>query len=154
MNEIVIARIRFLITMLLFAFFLYLGTIFSSFGLKMYFFLLFFYNLSLYYLFKKRFMKESFLISLFDEIFIFSLFILIKGIENKFLFLSFFPVIKEIIYNRHLSAYILSILSWVAILCFSLFITPFISLEISFSLLPFSFLIPYIGIYYTKEKGG
>ncbi len=154
MNEIVMTRIRFLITILLFTYFLHLGIIFSSFGLKIYFFLLFFYNLSLYYLFTKKFIKESFLISFFDEIFIFSLFILIKGIENKFLFLYFFPVIKEIIYNRYFSAYILSILSWITILCFSLFITPFISLEISFSLLPFSFLIPYIGIYYTKEKGG
>ncbi|MCX7941634.1 MAG: hypothetical protein N2516_00875 [Dictyoglomaceae bacterium] len=74
--------------------------------------------------------------------------------ETRFLFLIFFPVIKEIIYNRYSSSYIISFLSWIAMLCFSLFITTYVTLEISFSLLPFSFLIPYIGIYYSKEKGG
>lgn len=154
MSEVVLARIRLLITILLFSFFLHVGIFFESFELRVYLFLLFLYNFLLYLFFKKKIIKESFIISLLDEFFIFSLFVLIRGMESKFLFLTFFPVIKEIVYNRYFSAYLLSILSWIVILCFSLFITPYITLEVSFSILPFSFLIPYIGIYYTKEKGG
>ncbi|MGB9857877.1 MAG: hypothetical protein ACPLKX_07045 [Dictyoglomaceae bacterium] len=154
MSDIIMARIRLLITFLLFSYFLYLGMFLESFGLRVYFIILFLYNLLLYYLFKKEIIKESFVISLFDETFIYLLLFLIKGIELKFIFLIFFPVVKEVIYERYNFAYILSFLSWITLICFSVFISPFIPLEVSMSILPFSFLIPYISIYYSKEKGG
>lgn len=154
MNDIIMSRIRLLITFLLLSYFLYLDMFLESLGLRLYFIILFLYNILLYYLFKKEIIKESFVVSFFDETFIFLLLFLIKGMEIKFIFLIFFPVVKEVIYERYNFAYILSFLSWIAILCFSVFITPFIPLEVSVSILPFSFLIPYISIYYSKEKGG
>ena len=154
MNEIIIARIRFLIIFLLFSFFLSLRMFIESPYLKIYFLVSFLYSALLYYCFKKNILQEFFLISFLDEFFIFTFLYLIKGIEVKFLFLIYFPVIKEVIYKRYNSAYILSFLSFIILILFSIFITPFIPLRTSFSLLPFSFLIPYVSVYYSKEKGG
>ncbi|PMQ01905.1 MAG: hypothetical protein CBR30_02625 [Dictyoglomus sp. NZ13-RE01] len=154
MNDEVIARLRLLIFFLLFIYLLSLGFFFDNLWIRVYFYGVFLYSLFIYYLFYKKLLKESFLISLLDEFSIFLFLYIMKGMEIKFLFLIFLPIIKEVVYKRFKHAYLLSLLSWIALFLFSIYITPYIPMQVSISILPFSFLITYVSIYYAKEKGG
>lgn len=147
----VIARLRFLTFLLLFTYVLSIE-FFKDISIPFFIFTLI-YSGTIYFLIIKGKIKESFIISLLDLILILSLFYF-KILNVDFLFLTYLPVIKEVICRRFKEAYIISFLGNIALILISGIDKIFISLEISCSLLPLSFLIPYISIYYAKEKGG
>jgi hypothetical protein len=113
-----------------------------------------FYSLILYYLSSRNKINETFIISVLDEIFILIYLFTFKTFISKFLFLIYLPVIKEVLFRRDKEAYLLGFLCNIIIILYSLQNTQFLSPTISFSLLPFSFLIPYLSLHYTKEKPG
>ncbi len=113
-----------------------------------------FYSLILYYLSSRNKINETFIISVLDEIFILIYLFTFKTFISKFLFLIYLPVIKEVLFRRDKEAYLLGFLCNIIIILYSLQNNQFLSPTISFSLLPFSFLIPYLSLHYTKEKPG
>jgi hypothetical protein len=113
-----------------------------------------FYSLILYYLSSRNKINETFIISVLDEIFILIYLFTFKTFISKFLFIIYLPVIKEVLFRRDKEAYLLGFLCNIIIILYSLQNTQFLSPTISFSLLPFSFLIPYLSLHYTKEKPG
>jgi len=147
----VIARLRFLTFLLLFTYVLS-SEFFKDISIPFFIFALI-YSGAIYLLIIKGKIKEIFVISLFDLLLIFSLFYF-KLLNVDFLFLTYLPVIKEVLCRRFKEAYIISFLGNIVLIFISGLDKVFIPLEISCSLLPLSFLIPYISIYYAKEKGG
>lgn len=153
METVVISRIR-ILTFLLTYTYVISNVFFES--LLQYLVILssIFYSLILYYLSSRNKINETFIISVLDEIFILIYLFTFKTFISKFLFLIYLPVIKEVLFRRDKEAYLLGFLCNIIIILYSLQNTQFLSPTISFSLLPFSFLIPYLSLHYTKEKPG
>lgn len=153
METVVISRIR-ILTFLLTYTYVISNVFFES--LLQYLVILssIFYSLILYYLSSRNKINETFIISVLDEIFILIYLFTFKSFISKFLFLIYLPVIKEVLFGRDKEAYLLGFLCNIIIILYSLQNTQFLSPTISFSLLPFSFLIPYLSLHYTKEKAG
>lgn len=153
METVVISRIRILTFLLTYTY--VISNVFFE-NLLQYLVILssIFYSLILYYLSSRNKINETFIISVLDEIFILIYLFTFKTFISKFLFIIYLPVIKEVLFRRDKEAYLLGFLCNIIIILYSLQNTQFLSPTISFSLLPFSFLIPYLSLHYTKEKPG
>lgn len=155
LKDLIVSRLRILSFILISA---YLISNFSleSGSIILYLTMSLFYSSLIYYLISRGKLNESFFISLLDLIIVL-LFLSISDLDYitlKFLFLIYLPSIKEIIYKNKKNAYMLSFLGNIILIFISYSIRKSLPLEITFSLLPFSFLIPYLSWYYVKEMEG
>uniref|UniRef100_A0A7C3RK06 Sensor histidine kinase n=1 Tax=Dictyoglomus thermophilum TaxID=14 RepID=A0A7C3RK06_DICTH len=153
METVVISRIRILTFLLTYTY--VISNIFFE-DLLQYLVILssIFYSFILYYFSSHNKINETLIISVLDEIFILIHLFTFKNFISKFLFLIYLPVIKEVLFRRDKEAFLLGFICNVIIILYSLQNTQFLSPTISFSLIPFSFLIPYLSLHYTKEKPG
>lgn len=153
MNDLIVSRLRILSSILI-ATYLISSYSFENNNIILYLITSLVYSTLIYYLISREKISESFFISILDLVMVLLFLTLSDYIALKFLFLIYLPSIKEIIYKNKKNAYLISILGNISLIILSITLRKNLPLKITLSLIPLSFLIPYLSWYYVKEMEG
>ncbi|PNV80006.1 MAG: hypothetical protein C0196_03805 [Dictyoglomus turgidum] len=153
MQSLVISRLR-ILTFLFMTIYLLTNAFFNDFRILILMIFAILYSSVMYYFSAREKVKESFVLSLIDLFVILLYLFLIDAIAVKFLFLIYLPTIKEILYRRIKNAYMISFLGNLGVIILSFILKESLPLKITTSLIPISFLLPYLSSSYLKEMEG
>jgi len=153
LENLVISRLR-ILTFLFIAVYLLPNSFFDD--LRIWLLILFalLYSSIVYYFVAREKLQENLTLSIIDLLIVFFYLFLINQMATKFVFLIYLPAIKEILYRRIKNAYIISFMGNLGVIVLSFILKENLPLEISLSLIPISFLIPYFSSSYIKEMEG
>ncbi len=153
MQSLVISRLR-ILSFLFITMYLLTNILFDDLRILILMIFAILYSSVIYYFAARGKIKEGFVLSLVDLFVILLYLFLIDYIAVKFLFLIYLPTIKEVLYRRIKNAYITSFIGNLGIIILSLILKESLPLKITTSLIPISFLLPYLSSSYLKEMEG